>query len=90
MSTTTPATRPVTTLDTLPRPRISLAAWAKLWFAPETARQQFAAFGERFTLDVPLLPTMLWTSSPRRRPGGLPGEDPGLVVGRGPTAVGAA
>ena len=64
MSTTTPTTRPVTTLDTLPRPRISLAAWAKLWFAPETARQQFAALGERFTLDVPLLPTMFWTSSP--------------------------
>ena len=64
MSTTTPTTRPVTALDTLPRPRISLAAWAKLWFAPETARRHFAALGERFTLDVPLLPTMFWTSSP--------------------------
>ena len=64
MSTTTPTTRPVTALDTLPRPKISLAAWAKLFFAPETARQQLAALGERFTLDVPLLPTMFWTSSP--------------------------
>ena len=64
MSTTTPTTRPVTTLDNLPRPKISLAAWAKLWAAPETARQQFAALGERFTMDVPLLPTMFWTSSP--------------------------
>ena len=64
MSTTTPTTQPVTALDTLPRPKISLAAWAKLWFAPETARQHFAALGERFTLDVPLLPTMFWTSSP--------------------------
>jgi cytochrome P450 len=36
----------------------------KLWFAPEKARQQFAALGERFVLDVPLLPTMLWTTSP--------------------------
>ena len=64
MSTTMPTTRPVTTLDTLPRPKISLAAWAKLFLAPETARQHFATLGERFTLDVPLLPTMFWTSSP--------------------------
>ncbi len=59
-----PTTQPVTTLDTLPRPKISLAAWAKLWFAPETARQQLSALGERFVLDVPLMPTMFWTSSP--------------------------
>ena len=64
MSTTMPTTRPVTTLDTLPRPKISLAAWAKLFLAPETARQHFATLGERFALDVPLLPTMFWTSSP--------------------------
>jgi cytochrome P450 family 135 len=64
MSTTTPTTRQVTTLDTLPRPNSSLAAWAKLFFAPETARQQLAGLGERFVLDVPLLPTMFWTSSP--------------------------
>ena len=64
MSTTTPATRPVTTLDDLPRPRHSLAVWTTLWAAPETARQQLAALGERFVIDVPLLPTMLWTSSP--------------------------
>jgi cytochrome P450 family 135 len=64
MSTTTPTTRPVTMLDTLPRPRISLVAWAKLWFAPETARRQFEALGERFMMDVPLLPKMFWTSSP--------------------------
>ena len=61
MSTTTPTTRPVTALDTLPRPKISLAAWAKLWFAPEAARQHFATLGERFVMDVPLLPTMFWT-----------------------------
>src|SRR5262245_57575521 len=64
MSTMTPTTQPVTTLDTLPRPRISSAAWAKLFFAPENARQHFAELGERFVLDVPLLPTMFWTSSP--------------------------
>jgi cytochrome P450 len=64
MSTTTATTVPVTTLGDLPRPRIPLAAWAKLWAAPEAARQQFATYGERLVLDVPLLPTMLWTSSP--------------------------
>ncbi|HUB53896.1 MAG TPA: cytochrome P450 [Mycobacterium sp.] len=64
MSTTTPTTRQVTTLDTLPRPNISLAAFAKLFFAPEAARRQLAELGERFVLDVPLLPTMFWTSSP--------------------------
>lgn len=64
MTTTTPTTRQVTTLDTLPRPNISLAAWAKLFFAPETVRQQLAGLGERFVLDVPLMPTMFWTSSP--------------------------
>lgn len=61
---TTPTTVPVTTLDDLPRPRNPLAAWAKNFFAPETARQQFQELGERFVLNVPLLPTMLWTSSP--------------------------
>ncbi len=64
MTTITPSTRSVTTLDDLPRPKNSLAAWAKLFFAPETARQHLATLGERFVLDVPLLPTMFWTSSP--------------------------
>jgi cytochrome P450 family 135 len=64
MSSPTPTSRPITTLDTLPRPRISLATWAKIFFTPETARQQLAALGERFVLQVPLMPTMFWTSSP--------------------------
>ena len=64
MNTTMSMTRQVTTLDTLPRPKISLTAWAKLFFAPETARQQLAGLGERFVLDAPLMPTMFWTSSP--------------------------
>ncbi len=65
MSTTTPLTGPVTTLDDLPRPKLhSLAGWATMWAAPEAARQQFAALGERFAMDVPLLPKMFWTSSP--------------------------
>lgn len=64
MSTITPATQPVTTLDSLPSPKISAAAWARLFLAPETARQHFTTLGERFVLDVPLLPTMFWTSSP--------------------------
>ena len=58
-------TRPVTTLDDLPRPRShSLAGWATFWMKPEVARQQFATLGERFVLDIPLLPKMLWTTSP--------------------------
>jgi cytochrome P450 len=57
-------TQPVTTLDNVPRPKAPLRAWAKLFFAPEAARQQFAALGERFVIDVPLMPTMLWTTSP--------------------------
>lgn len=64
MTTTEPMTGPVTTLDTLPRPKISLASWAKFFFAPETARQDFSKLGERFVLDMPLMPTMFWTSSP--------------------------
>ena len=64
MSTMTPTTQTVTTLGALPHPRMSLAAWARIWGAPETSRQQLSTLGERFTLNVPLLPTMLWTSSP--------------------------
>jgi len=64
MSTALPTTSPATSLRSLPRPRSSVAAWAKLFFAPEAARQELTGLGERFTLDVPLLPTMLWTSSP--------------------------
>jgi len=63
MSTALPTpSRAPTDLRSLPRPRSSAAAWAKLFFAPERARQEFAGLGERFVLDVPLLPTMLWTS----------------------------
>ncbi|MCH9669325.1 MAG: cytochrome P450 [Actinomycetia bacterium] len=64
MSTVSPTTSQVTNLDTLPRPRSSAAAWVKLFVAPESARQQFAALGKRFVLDVPLMPTMFWTTSP--------------------------
>lgn len=64
MSTSTQTTRLVTALDAVPRPKNALTAWTKLWFAPETARRQLTALGERFVLNAPLLPTMLWTSSP--------------------------
>ncbi len=64
MSTVTPTTSQVTTLGMLPRPTFSPGAWAKLFFAPESARQHFATLGERFVLDVPLMPTMFWTTSP--------------------------
>lgn len=64
MSTVTPTTSQVTTLSTLPRPRSSAATWAKLFVAPEAARQELTRLGQRFVLNVPLMPTMLWTSSP--------------------------
>ncbi|MCH9729720.1 MAG: cytochrome P450 [Actinomycetia bacterium] len=64
MSTATPTASPFTTLSTLPRPRSSAAAWAKLFMAPEAARQELTRLGERFVLKVPLMPTMMWTSSP--------------------------
>lgn len=64
MSTSTPTTSQVTALDSLPRPSHPAAAWARLFFAPEAARHELTGLGERFVLDVPLLPTMLWTSSP--------------------------
>ncbi|MBX7433385.1 cytochrome P450 [Mycobacterium sp. Y57] len=64
MTTQSPATHSVATLDTLPRPKIPAAAWARLFFAPESARRHFAALGERFVIDVPLMPTMFWTASP--------------------------
>ncbi|MYR07371.1 cytochrome P450 [Gordonia sp. SID5947] len=63
-TTPTPVTRQVTTLDSLPRPKISVAAWARLFAAPEASRRQLAELGDRFVLDVPLMPTMFWTSSP--------------------------
>ncbi len=64
MSTALPTTSQATSLRSLPRPRSSVAAWAKLFFAPEAARQELTGLGERFVLDAPLLPPMLWTSSP--------------------------
>lgn len=64
MSVATPSTSQVTALDSLPRPRHPAAAWARLFFAPEVARHELTGLGERFVLDVPLLPKMLWTSSP--------------------------
>ncbi|MCB1286931.1 MAG: cytochrome P450 [Mycobacterium sp.] len=64
MNTVTPTTSQITELGSLPRPSNSATAWAKLFFAPEAARRNLAGLGERFVLDVPLLPTMLWTSSP--------------------------
>ncbi|WP_159437524.1 cytochrome P450 [Mycobacterium sp. DBP42] len=58
-------TGPVETLDDLPRPRPhSLGSWISLWRSPEAARQQFSELGERFVMDVPLLPKMFWTTSP--------------------------
>ncbi len=64
MSTDTPTTSQVTSLRDLPRPKSSAVAWAKLFMAPETARQELTRLGQRFVLNVPLMPPMLWTSSP--------------------------
>lgn len=64
MRTDTPETPTITELSSLPRPKHAAAAWATLFLAPEKARRRLANLGSRFVLDVPLLPTMLWTSSP--------------------------
>ena len=55
---------PVLSLDSLPRPPIhSLAGWIAFWTNPEFARRQMQKLGERVVLDIPFLPTMLFTSS---------------------------
>jgi len=65
MTIATAMTGPVTTLAELPRPRRhSLGGWLSVWRSPEAARQQFSELGDRFVMDVPLLPTMFWTTSP--------------------------
>lgn len=57
-------TSTITELSSLPCPKHPAAAWATLFLAPEKARRTLTGLGSRFVLDVPLLPTMLWTSSP--------------------------
>ena len=64
MSTTTPAMHPVTALDTLPRPKISLAAWAKLWARPRDCSTTLFGAWRTVHDERSALPTMFWTSSP--------------------------
>jgi cytochrome P450 len=51
-------------MDLLPRPPIhSLLGWTVFWTMPEVARRAMTKLGERVVVDVPLMPTMLFTSS---------------------------
>ncbi|MGH8460072.1 MAG: cytochrome P450 [Stenotrophobium sp.] len=55
----------VRSMDTLPRPPYhSLLGFVSYWAAPEFARKHFEKLGERVVVKVPLLPTLLVTSSP--------------------------
>lgn len=56
---------PLLQLKDLPRPPLrSILGFGAFWAAPEFTRKQLAKRGERVVIDVPLLPTMLFTSSP--------------------------
>lgn len=58
------ADRP-TTLDALPRPPIhSALGWAVFWTMPDLARRQMEKLGERVVVDIPLMPTLLFTAAP--------------------------
>jgi cytochrome P450 len=61
-----PATgvRLLQTLDSLPRPPFgSVVGWGAFWTMPELARRQMAKIGERVVIDIPMMPTILFTSS---------------------------
>jgi cytochrome P450 family 135 len=52
------------TLDSLPRPPIhSILGWSVFWTMPDVARRAMAKLGERVVIDVPHMPTLLFTSS---------------------------
>ncbi|BBX48697.1 cytochrome P450 [Mycobacterium cookii] len=54
----------LTTLDSLPRPPIhSLFGWGVFWTMPEVARRHMAKLGERVVVDIPFMPTMVFTTS---------------------------
>lgn len=54
----------MTTIDSLPRPPIHcLFGWGVFWTMPEVARRQMAKLGERVVVDIPLMPTMVFTAS---------------------------
>lgn len=55
---------PVATLKSLPRPLMgSAVGWATYWTMPDRARRQFAELGDRFVIDLPLMPKILFTTS---------------------------
>jgi cytochrome P450 len=55
----------VRSFASLPRPPIhSVLGFATYWASPEFFRKQFARLGERVAVEVPLLPPLLFTSSP--------------------------
>lgn len=54
----------LTTLDSLPRPPIhSLLGWSVFWTVPDLARREMAKLGERVVVDIPFMPTVLFTMS---------------------------
>lgn len=56
---------PVLTLDSIRRPPIhSVLGWAAFWTMPDFARRRMEKLGERVVVDIPLMPTMLFTSAP--------------------------
>ncbi|WP_166909029.1 cytochrome P450 [Mycobacterium sp. DL440] len=64
-ATTTVAEQP-RNLDTIQRPPVpSTLAFGSYWLAPEFTRRQLTKRGERMLIDIPLLPKLLFTSSPQ-------------------------
>jgi len=56
---------PVLTLDSIRRPPIhSVLGWAAFWTMPDFARRRMEKMGDRVVVDIPLMPTMLFTSAP--------------------------
>ena len=64
MSEPSVAEQPLLTLGDLPRPPgHSVLGWAAFWTMPDRARRGMAKLGERVVVDIPLMPTMLFTAA---------------------------
>ncbi|KAA0022620.1 cytochrome P450 [Antrihabitans cavernicola] len=69
-------------LRDLPRPPIhSAVGFAAFWADPEFARKQFDVRGDRMVVDLPLLPTMLFTAVPEDAKAVFTQVDSGLRLG---------
>lgn len=65
MTAVAPAPTSLTKLKDLPRPPLrSTLGFGAFWAAPEYTRKALAERGPRTVMNVPLLPTMLFTSDP--------------------------